>query len=217
MKQISGHTFLFDFYLKYKDFEGSTNVFCYVGKKYIFVCDSFIYPEKMVEIRNLLSGNFSDKRFVLFNSHSDFDHFWGNLAFKDDLIISSCIAKEKMLKNDYSEEQKYFNKPDLIYPNLCFEKELVFTEENVRFFLSVGHTIGSASCFFEDEKILFAGDNLEYPNPYFDKNLLDKHIETIENYILLNPKIIVPGHGDIRFDKRILYDNLKFLKRQKNG
>ena len=154
---------------------------------------------------------------IVFNSHSDFDHFWGNNAFKDDIIISTCKAKENMMKNDYTEESLYFTMPSLIFPNVCFKKKIFFNKENVEFFYSPGHTDDSASCFFAKEKILFAGDNLEYPHPYIDINFLDNHIKTLLFYKKLDPKIIIPGHGEVSFDKKIIDDNLLYLQEMKNG
>ncbi len=217
MIKISNKAYTFQYHLKYQDFSGTTNVFCYIGKRFIYVCDTFIYPNKMLKIKNELNEKFPDKRFVVFNSHADFDHFWGNSAFENDIIISSCLAEEEMKKNDFSEESKYFKIPELIFPNICFEERIIFPEDEVIFFHTPGHTKGSSSCFFKKEKILFAGDNLEYPYPYIDNNLLREHIMSLEYYKKLMPNIIIPGHGDICYDNKIIDDNLLYLRGKKSG
>jgi glyoxylase-like metal-dependent hydrolase (beta-lactamase superfamily II) len=212
MIKIKDNGFLFQYYLDYKDFKGITNVFVKAGKKFVFICDSFVAPQEMEEIKDFISQKYADKRIIVFNSHYDFDHCWGNAAFEKDLIISNMLTKKKMQSYSYQEERKYYPMPKIVYPNLTFEGELLFQTEGVIFFHSPGHTLDSSSCYFIDEKILFAGDNLEYPVPFYQNDLIDKHIYSLEKYLKMDLDVIIFGHGKPEFNKKIIRDNLDYLK-----
>lgn len=202
MQKIIDNIFLFKFFLKFQDFLGYTNVFVVVGEKFVFVCDTSSKPSEMVEIKSFIEKNYPSHKIVVFNSHSDFDHFGGNQTFENEIIISTELCKINIGKSA--------NKPTI--PNITFKKNLYFPSEKANFFFSPAHTADSASCYFEKEKFLFCGDNVENPYPYYKKELLKTHIKTLELYKKIDFKILAFGHGDVAYNKKIIDNNIEYLK-----
>ncbi|WP_275451800.1 MBL fold metallo-hydrolase [Clostridium novyi] len=80
-----------------------------------------------------------------------------------------------------------------------------------KFFYSPGHTECSASCFDEQDNVLFVGDNVERPNPYLTCNNKENYEETLKGYLKMNAEVIIPGHGFIE-DNELIIKNLDYIK-----
>ena len=203
MQKINSNIFLFKFPLEIEDFSGDTNVFVVGGKKFVFVLDTSSKPSEMVEVKEFMQQKYASHKIVIFNSHSDFDHFGGNIAFKNEIIISTEQCKINIANQQIEKDA---------LPNITFEKRLHFPNEKVTFFASPGHTQDSASCYFEEDKFLFCGDNVENPHPYYKDELIKKHIKTLETYKEYDFKIIAFGHGDMEYNSELLNKNIDYLK-----
>ena len=72
-------------------------------------------------------------------------------------------------------------------------------------FLGRGNTAGDAIAYLPKERIVAAGDLVDYPLP----NMLDGYpvewIQTLQNLAQLDADTIVPGHGPILHDKTYIY------------
>ncbi len=202
-----GYLFTFDELL---EMGCTTNVYAIIGASYVFICDTYLGPDYMNEIKEYLST----KQVIIFNSHSDWDHIWGNSAFN-----SPIIAHQKCLENiDQRWEEGYqkynkFAKGEVqkVLPTITFTEELSFPEEGIKFFYTPGHTRGSASCLDLQEKILFAGDNVEAPHPYFQTSDRERYLSTMRSYLELELDLIIPGHGE-PCGKELIRENIKYIK-----
>lgn len=215
-----GIVFTFDD-LSSPDFACPTNIYVvYTGKSF-FICDTFLGPALMKDVKNYLEEKYGEKEYIVFNSHSHWDHHWGNSAFPKAKIIAHELCMEDMRENAESvlEKNAQFKrgKVTITYPNLLFKNNLNFDEEQILIFHSPGHTLDSSSCYDSEDKILFAGDNLEEPIPYINSNLegLKKYIETLKYYASLDIEVIIPGHGRVT-DKSLLEANLQYLENLPN-
>ncbi len=212
MKEIGTRGLLFSFDNPYK-----TNIYVINGEKFVFICDTFLGPDPMNEvIKELKKKGFLPKPVIVFNSHHDYDHIWGNQCFKDSIIMSHemCLNKiedigEKDLE-DYKDHQK--GDVQLTLPNVVFKDKVFFEEEGVEFYHTPGHTEDSASCFDHIDEVLFVGDNLETPLPYIRILDIPEYIATLEEYLEREPVIILSGHDDIMFTNEFLQQNLNYLK-----
>ena len=100
----------------------------------------------------------------------------------------------------------------LTYPNLTFTDKICFEEDNILIYHTPGHTDDEISIIDLDDKVLFAGDNLERPIPYLMSKNLDKYIKTLEDYIKLDVQVVIGGHTACE-DKGLIYDNLDYVKK----
>jgi len=215
-----GIVFTFDD-LSTPDYACPTNVYVINTSKSFFICDTFLGPASMKEVKDYLEEKYGEKEYIVFNSHSHWDHHWGNSAFPMSKIIAHELCMEDMRNNAESELERNAEfkrgKITLTYPNLLFKNNLDFDEEQVLIFHSPGHTLDSSSCYDSADKVLFAGDNLEEPIPYINSNLegLKQYIESLKYYATLDIEAIIPGHGLI-CDKSLLEANLHYLENLPN-
>ncbi|TDT51344.1 MBL fold metallo-hydrolase [Fonticella tunisiensis] len=191
-----------------------TNVYVIRGRRHIFICDTYLGPEPMKGIMSYVEANFDKRPIIVFNSHSDWDHIWGNCFFKTNTIIAHRLCRERIVENGHRELCEYRDfhrgKVELVPPNLTFDSQMDFVEDGVKFFYSPGHTEDSASCFDMEDKILYAGDNLERPTPFLQWNGLQTYIVTLKNYLKLNFEAIIPSHSEIS-GKDIIINNMEYI------
>lgn len=193
-----------------------TNVYVIVGDKRVFVCDTFCGPDSMKAVADYLhEQGHNNLPIVVFNSHSHYDHIWGNSYFEGAPIIShhecpGLIQSEgPQALLDYAAHKK--GDVRLVTPNVTFEKRLVFAEEEVVFFHSPGHTIDSASCYDLRDKVLFVSDNVESTMPYLYQSNLQLYLDTMEAYLEREWKFLVAGHDLVLKDDTLVRSNLDYL------
>ena len=92
-------------------------------------------------------------------------------------------------------------------PNLTFERELDLDlggrQVQIKF-LGRGNTAGDAIVFLPKEGVLIAGDLVVHPGPYTGSGFPTEWSKTLEKMIEMNPRVIVPGHGEILYDTAYL-------------
>lgn len=187
------------------------------GDHRVYVCDTFIGPDSMVEIARIIKENgHQDKPIVVFNSHADWDHVWGNCYFKGAMILSHRDCKTRMIIEwaDELKKNQEFQRGTVILtpPTTVFDTNYIFEDDGVEFFHTPGHTIDSSSCYDHREKILFVGDNIESNAPYVNSLDFDTYISTLEDYLTREWTHIIPGHDPVQTDATLIQSNLNYLK-----
>jgi cyclase len=198
-----------------------TNVLVILGSRHVFVCDTFLGPDPMAIVAEEIRKKHSNNPWIVFNSHADWDHHWGNCFFKNATIVSQ-EATRKIIEASGAGELVTFKeyirgKVEIVPPNEVFLGRLRFPNEGIEFVHTPGHTSDSSSCIDLEDKVLFAGDNLEVPIPYLTTPDLDSYIETLKDYLGLDIEHVVPGHGTIVASKSLVSDNLAYLEALKKG
>jgi glyoxylase-like metal-dependent hydrolase (beta-lactamase superfamily II) len=197
------------------------NVYAIDAPGHLFVVDTFLGPEPMRDLRARLGEVGAGKPVVVFNTHADYDHIWGNMAFEGSTIIAHDSAL-KRIRAQGEEGLKQFKahmmgNVRLHPPNLVFRKRIAFVEDGVEFFYTPGHTGDSASCFDSVDRVLLAGDNLEAPFPYVNLLNLKEYIQSLEEYKRLGAETIIPGHDPPQRDSALLDANLDYLRNVASG
>jgi cyclase len=85
-------------------------------------------------------------------------------------------------------------------PTMTFDKEFVVNLGNREVqikHLGRGNTAGDAIVYLPKEKILIAGDLLDYPVPYLGGGFPSELIQTLKRMSQLDVETLVPGHGDL--------------------
>ncbi len=194
------------------------NIYVIEGDDHVFICDTGLGSETIEEIFTYLKDQrIRSKPYIVFNSHADYDHVWGNHMFKDSQIIAHELSPgifkkegEKILK-EYSNHKR--GKVILTKPNLLFKKKLIFEKEGVEFYHSPGHTLESSSCYDKRDKVLFVGDNIESPYPYLNFLNLDDYKATLSEYLTRNVEVVVSGHDEVMYDTKLIENNLAYLNK----
>lgn len=208
-----GFVFTFNDLLK-TEFEVLTNIYLINAHNTIYLCDTFLGPACMESVNSFIRKELGAKTILVFNSHSDWDHIWGNCYFESKNIIAHKSCRENIINNGLNELIKYEKLKrgdvEIVLPEMLFKDSLRFEDDGVVFFHTPGHTADSASCYDAESKILYAGDNLEYPHPYLQNEDISTYIHTLQKYQTMDIEIIVSGHGKIA-DRSLIEENLKYL------
>lgn len=211
-KKVGSRGELFTFF----DLGIPTNVYVIYGEKYIYIIDTYLGPDVMSVIKNKVLEVSGNKPIIVINTHSHWDHVWGNNLFEFSIIIGHKKCKEYMKleglqKLDMHKEYQRGNIA-LIYPNLTFTDRILFEEDEVLIYHTPGHTDDSITILDMKDKVLFAGDNLERPIPYLMSKDLKQFISTLEDYLNIDADIIIGGHTACE-NKGLIEDNLEYVKK----
>jgi glyoxylase-like metal-dependent hydrolase (beta-lactamase superfamily II) len=195
-----------------------TNVYVIMGAKRVFVLDTFLGPDSMEIVKQAIKDEgYGDRPIVVFNSHGDYDHYWGNAAFDTALIISHEECRNRIITE--SEEALKANqkqkKGEVIItpPALVFSERLSFPEDGLTFFHTPGHTTDSTSCYDEVDKVLFVGDNVETPLPYVYNTDIAQFYNTLKSYLECDWDAMIASHAHPLHDKILLERNIEYLEK----
>lgn len=212
IKKVGSRGTLFTFY----DLEIPTNIYVINAKRYVYIIDTYLGPDIMKLIDQYIKIQYGNKSIMVVNSHSHWDHVWGNSFYSSSIIIAHKLCKQNMEQYGLEEIQdnKEYKRGEvfLTYPNLTFTQEINFEEDNILMYHTPGHTDDEISIIDLKDKVLFAGDNLERPIPYLMSKNLNVYIKTLEDYIKLDVKVIIGGHTGCE-DKNLILDNLYYVKK----
>lgn len=195
---------------------GNTSIYLINSEKRVFICDTHMGPISMKTIKKYLRDNgWDNKEIILFNSHSDWDHIWGNCAFEDVTIISHARARKRMQergKYDLERLSRFHNGTiELKLPNLTFDSKIRFEEDEIEFIYAPGHTIDSSICLDRRDSVVFTGDLIEYPLPIFNHYDMQAYLNTLESIRSCSAEIILSAHSGI-VNERLLRDNIDYIK-----
>lgn len=193
----------------------TTNVYAINGDKHLFICDTFLGNEPMEEVLKHLRAEEIEKLIVVFISHMDYDHYWGNGAFKDSMIIAHehgwARIYDEFMESQKKHEDHKRGTVEAIPPRMVFKDRVIFPEDGVEFFYSPGHSLDSASCIDVKDNVLFVGDNVENPLPYFYAKDLKIYLETMRGYLERKPKIVISGHDPVMKDTDLIKSNIRYI------
>lgn len=181
---------------------------------YILAFDPTPEAETAYTFRKLLEDKYNLPIKYLAISHYHWDHTFGTKAFEEVTIIGS----EKLLKIlQYKKATDWKNlEQEIIYPNLLFKEKMVIQNDDltIKFYHAGGHTEDSIYAYVPQEKVLFAGD-LVFSKlfPWAGDNTCnpDQWINVFEEFLNLDFKYLVPGHGPLT-DKKEIKLQLKNLE-----
>ncbi|MGM0410632.1 MAG: MBL fold metallo-hydrolase, partial [Bacillota bacterium] len=196
-------------------------VYLIKGDNRLYLCDTHLGPKSMKIVRDYIQDNgLEDKELVIFNSHSDYDHNWGNGVFKNNIIIAHEFNLERFkMRGEYDLElKKNFQNGDveLVYPNLTFKEKLYFADDEIEFVYAPGHTIDSAICIDKKDSTAYIGDLVEAPIPIVLWNDLEKYIESLSYLKSLSVENYIASHSGI-VDEKLIDENLDYIQKLKKG
>lgn len=182
--------------------EWDLNIYIIMGRKYNYIIDTGLGSLNIEPIKEYIKNN--NKETIVINTHYHWDHVWGNGSLKDFKIISHKLCRE-MIQSKWEEmleknKQYCYGEVKMYLPNLVFENELCFPEDNIKLFHTPGHTLDSISVLDEEENVLLVGDNVGdsvediIPSIYCGK---DVYIETMKKYEKMDFDTCISGHNTV--------------------
>ncbi len=197
-------------------YEDDISVYLIKGDHNLVLCDTHLGPLSMKVIKDYLVTRILPQELLVFNSHSDWDHIWGNCAFEGAKIIGHETTKTRLQEIgqfELNRLRKFHNgEIELKYPNLTFSERLALEDEKVEFIHAPGHTIDSSLCFDRRDSVLFVGDLVEFPIPYLDYYDLNAFIKTLELIKHFPAEVKLSAHSGI-VNEDLIERNLSYIKR----
>jgi glyoxylase-like metal-dependent hydrolase (beta-lactamase superfamily II) len=201
-------------------FDDGLSIVLILGERFIFLCDTHLGPESMDIVKEYLKNKQVSKKLIVFNSHSDWDHIWGNCAFSDALIMSHISCRKRIIERGLFDLNRLSSltrgEVTISLPVMTFEDRVCFNDEEVEFIHAPGHTIDSSICFDRKDGVLYIGDLVEDPIPYLDYEELDIYIKTLEMLIDFPSDIMVSGHSGV-ITRDIIRSNIRYIRMVRDG
>lgn len=195
---------------------GGTSVYLINAENKLFLCDTHMGYKSMDVVKEYIKeNNLSNKELFIFNSHSDYDHIWGNCAFEKETIIGHEKCREIMEESGgYTLEILAEDKNgavELKYPSVTFDNKLSFKDEGIEFIYAPGHTECSAICYDKRDSTVYVGDLVEEPHPILNYGDWDTYVKTLEFIKSLNANFIVTAHSGI-VDENLVDEIIEYIK-----
>lgn len=201
-------------------FDDEISLYLISGKRFDLLCDTHLGPVSMEEINFTLKCKPGNHRLLIFNSHSDWDHIWGNCVFHDHIIIGHEFCRKRMnergafdLKQNGTQKR---GDVELIPPNLTFSDQLTLEDEGIRFNYAPGHTVDSSICYDMTDEVLYLGDLVEDPIPYLDAYDLDQYIATLTSLLDHQASILISAHSGL-VTRDLIKENIAYIRAVRDG
>jgi cyclase len=111
------------------------------------------------------------------------------------------------LNHDLEFRRREYMKVTVKPPTLVFENKLTLNRKEREIqvlFIGMGDTKGDIWIYLPKEKIICTGDAVAHPIPFgFSKTPLE-WLETLKKVEKMDIKTMIPGHGDIQYNKKYL-------------
>jgi len=193
---------------------GETSVHLIEGRYRFYLCDTFLGNRSMSVVKNYIRET-PRKDLLIFNSHSDYDHIWGNGAFEGYEIIAHELARRRMEERwDYDfENLERFHDGEVLkkLPGITFSDKLVFEDDDIEFRYMPGHTLCSSVCIDRRDSVIFVGDLVEDPLPITLWSDLVTFMESLKTILKMSYRTVISGHSGIVGDS-LVRKNLEYLK-----
>lgn len=198
-------------------FEFGDVLYLIKNKNKLFLCDTSEGHGEMTYIKKYLKiNNLENIPLLIFNTHSDWDHYFGNSSFLHEDIISHKLCREKIVER-MSYDLYLLNKdiePKL--PNITFTDKLTFSDCGIEFIYLPGHTNCSAICVDYVDKCAYVGDLLEVPIPILNDTNLEAYIKSLEYLKTLLPLTLISTHSKV-VKQTLIDEHITYLQEVLSG
>ncbi len=191
--------------------EGDPNTGVIIGEDGVMVIDTQATPYMAQDVLKYIR-EITDKpvKYILL-SHYHAVRVLGAAAYDAENILASRLTYEMIEErgqHDYESELGRFPRlfqgaesiPGLTWPSIVFDGKITVDLGNRPVEIwspGKGHTQGDTIAWLQDEKILYAGDLVEFgATPYTGDAHLREWPETLDALRALKPEKLVPGRGD---------------------
>ena len=171
-----------------------------MGTKYNYIIDTGLGSGSVAPMLDYIGE--CTRPIIVINTHSHWDHVWGNWIFEKNMIIAHTECREltdKFWDESLQKNSKYIDgEIHKCIPNMIFEDSLYFPDDGISIFHTPGHTSDSISVYDSIEKVLYAGDNIGdteteiIPNIYTNK---ETFLQLIGTYLQYDFDFCISGHN----------------------
>lgn len=209
-------------------FDDLVTCFAVISERYVVLLDTMFNSESAQQMMDHLLPYLNNKRQLLvINTHSDWDHCWGNQLFSGaDAVYPAPIIASRGCANDFrtgvcaatlaemqTQSSDVYGEVTLIKPTLIFEQKLTIVGGDLTFelFPAVGHTHDHISIYIPEIKTLFAADAAERPYPQPRKpEFMPQMRQTLAELAALETDVVLYCHAD-DIDAAAIHGNIAYF------
>jgi len=206
---------------------GEVDVAAVVDRELVTLVDTAHTPEHAVAVMELLKPVLRERMLMVVNTHADYDHAWGNAAFRGPAapypapILASRIAADRLRSPrersglaDRQREDARFANVRLVPPTVelsggdCIKGG----DLSLEIIPTPGHTEDHIALWIPEIRTLLAGDAAENPFPCCDEG--SSVVELVASLRLLRslkPAVVIPCHGGVS-DAALLSRNIAYFE-----
>jgi len=176
-----------------------------LGEKHNFIIDTGMGESNIKAIRDYIGND--TKPIITIITHAHCDHFFGNSALRDGIIVSHVLCHKQMDEEwdtktqDHIKKRSEFidSKIHKCLPNVTFEGNMHFPDDGISIFHTPGHTDGCICVYDAVGKVLYTGDSfgVSEGRAYLWTNYNhEASAQLIEIYKKCDFEICVPSHSE---------------------
>lgn len=209
------------------------NVFLLVTERYLLLVDTLLNPVTANALVEYARPYLSSRQLLVINTHSDWDHAWGNQLFAGSNalypapIIAHELARRELFHPDNVELLKSarVDRPDIFgpgplgeiiitAPTLTFSHELWIDggDLTVHLFSTPGHRDDHIALFIPEISTLLAGDAAEVPFPMIQNSAdFPKLRASLTAMVELEAREVLYCHAPPAAGPQLIKDNIAYF------
>lgn len=196
-------------------------------RRFVLVYDTLLGPKSGGWLRQAALELAEGRPLMVVNSHADWDHYFGNMAFLEPILASRLCAQRitggvgaAELNKKRSEHPGCYGAVELVAPTVALEGEtwLDGGDLTIRLLPTVGHRPDHLCLWIPEIQTLFPGDCVEDPIPLVDEDsgpgsdTLRELVASLEVMVELSPEWVLANHAAPQRGTGRLEANLAYLR-----
>lgn len=196
-------------------------------ERFVLVYDTLLGPKSggFLRAQALEFGQGLD--LLVVNSHADWDHYFGNMAFPETILATNLAVRR--IKGEYGQRELAQKRSDSLesYQDVVLRPPTVGLPSHatlhggdltLELSLSKGHRPDHLSLYIPQIATLFPGDCVEEPIPLVDEDsdeksrTFDELIASLHQFVRLNPEWVLANHAAPERGVNRIVRNLKYLE-----
>jgi glyoxylase-like metal-dependent hydrolase (beta-lactamase superfamily II) len=192
--------------------QDEVDTFGITTERHLVLVDTMATPALMRQVLALALPERGDRAVVVVNTHTHFDHAWGNQLFtrnggEHPAPIVGHLAGPALMRagGDFPLERMRREHPGrydevrFVPPDVTFAGRLGLDggDLTIELLEAPGHSDDHVAVWIPELRLLFTGDAVEDPFPHVDSAAgLAEERRTLERLAALEPALVLPCHGD---------------------
>jgi len=196
-------------------------------ERFLLVYDTLLGPKSGAFLRERALEQAEGSALLVVNSHADWDHYFGNMMFPEPILGTHAMVDrvttgvgEKELKQKREEFPECYGPVQLVPPSVAVRDKVTLHggDLTIKIIRCQGHRPDHLALYIPELKTLFPGDNVEDPIPLVDEdshdrsNTLHELIESLEEFLLLEPDWVLANHAAPEAGTGRIENNLHYLR-----
>ncbi len=196
------------------------------SQRFVVVYDTLLGPKSGQWLRQQALNLASGRPLLVVNSHADWDHYFGNMAFPEPIVGSrECARRVKEVAGPAELAKKIQDCPtsyrpvELVPPSILVTGPTVLDGGDLTFELlpTPGHRPDHLALWIRELSILFPGDCLEDPIPLVDEDsqagdtTVSQLLKSIQLMAAKKPEWVLANHAPPDRGDQLLNRNSAYL------